>query len=177
MPHMIESAKSSRANCRACKKPIAKGELRFGEEVANAFAPGEMTYNWFHLECAAQKKPAALKQALDANGIEVPNKDELMKTIEVAGKTARPSTYPFAEHAPTGRASCLACSEKIDKDALRVAIETDVEGGGFTSKRPAYLHPSCTSEHVGDDELFDKIKANSLNLTQEELEFLEEELA
>ena len=38
MAHIIEEAKSGRAGCRTCRKPIAKGELRFGEEVENQFA-------------------------------------------------------------------------------------------------------------------------------------------
>ena len=33
--------------CRGCGRPIARGELRFGERLPNAFAEGEMTV-WFH---------------------------------------------------------------------------------------------------------------------------------
>src|SRR5436309_2857186 len=68
MANVIEEAKSGRASCRTCKKPIAKGELRFGEEAPNAFGD-EPTLRWHHLTCAAQKLPAELKAALDAHGV------------------------------------------------------------------------------------------------------------
>jgi poly [ADP-ribose] polymerase len=176
MAHMIEAAKTSRASCRTCKKPITKGELRFGEEVPNAFAPGEMTYNWHHLPCAAQKKPSALKQALEANGIEVPNKDELLQTIQVSAKSEKPSTLPYAEHAPTARALCPRCGGKIEKGDVRVAIPAEADAGAFMSTAPRYVHPGCAAEQTGEDpvELFEKIKANSLNLDESELKSLAE---
>ena len=176
MPHMIEEAKSGRASCRTCKQPIAKGELRLGEEVPNQFAQGEMTYNWHHTPCAAKKKPAALKQALETTTLDVPNKDELMQTIETSAKTEKPTTLPYAEHAPTSRSMCMACSEKIEKGDLRVAVEREVDAGAFTGTGPGYLHPACAIEHTEDDELFEKVKTNSLNLTAAELETLQSEL-
>ena len=67
MPHTIEEAKSGRAGCRTCRKPIAKGELRFGEEVENQFADGgETTYRWHHLTCAAGSKTDELRATLAA---------------------------------------------------------------------------------------------------------------
>lgn len=178
MPHMIEAAKTGRANCRTCKKTIDKGTLRLGEEVPNAFSPGEMTYQWHHLPCAAEKKPSALKQALETTDVEVADKEELFKVIEVSGKKEKPSNYPYAEHAPTGRASCLSCSEKIEKGDLRIAVEKEVEAGGFAQRGSGYLHPACAPEHVGEDaiDLFEKIKANTLNLEASELESLEAEM-
>ena len=54
MAHVIEPAKSGRASCRTCREPIAKGELRLGEEVPNTFSDsGEATHVWHHLACAA----------------------------------------------------------------------------------------------------------------------------
>jgi len=175
---MIEAAKSGRASCRTCKQTIDKGTLRIGVEVPNAFSPGEMTYQWHHLPCAAEKKPAALKQALETTELEVEDKEALLKTIETTGKTEKPSNYPFAEHAPTGRASCLACSEKIEKGDLRIAIETEVETGGFARKGSGFLHPACAPEHVDQDpvELFEKIKANTLNIDASEMDAIEEEM-
>src|SRR5947207_3050798 len=58
MPHVMEPATSARATCRGCNQKIAKGELRFGERQPNAFGEGEMTL-WFHLACAAYKRPEA----------------------------------------------------------------------------------------------------------------------
>ena len=67
MAHTIEPAKSGRASCRSCRQPIGKGELRFGEDVPNAFSDsGEPSYQWHHLACAAEKKPAQFTLALAA---------------------------------------------------------------------------------------------------------------
>jgi poly [ADP-ribose] polymerase len=176
MAHMIEEAKSGRASCRTCKQTIAKGELRLGEEVPNAFAEGEMTYHWHHPVCAAKKKPAALKQALEATTLDIPNKEELLQTIESSGKTEKPSSFPYAEQAPTSRSSCISCGEKIEKGDLRVAVETEVNTGSFSRKGAGYLHPACSIDHTEDADLFDKVKANSLNLSPSEMETLEEEM-
>ena len=56
MAETIETAKTGRAKCRACRQPIEKGALRFGEEQPSAFAEG-LQMAWYHLACAA-KQPA-----------------------------------------------------------------------------------------------------------------------
>ena len=178
MPHMIEAAKSGRASCRSCKQTIEKGTLRLGEEVPNAFSPGEMTYQWHHLKCAAEKRPASLKQALETTDIAVEDKEELLKTCEESGKNQKPTNFPYAEHAPTGRASCISCSEKIEKGDLRIAVESEVDTGSFQRRGAGYLHPACAPDHVEEDpvDLFEKIKANTLNLPADEMAALEEEM-
>lgn len=176
MGHIIEAAKTGRASCRSCKKAIAKGELRLGEEVDNPFAGGDKTYNWHHLECASQKKGAALKAAIETTELDIPNKEELMKAAESAAKKEKPTTFPYAEHAPTNRSTCVACSEKIEKGHLRVAIEAEVDTGGFMRRGPAYLHPTCTIGHTDSDpeEMLEKVKAHSTNLEEADLATLEE---
>jgi poly [ADP-ribose] polymerase len=175
---MIEAAKTGRANCRSCKKPIEKGQLRLGEEVPNAFAPGEMTFNWHHLACAAQKKPGALKQALETTEMEIPDRSELEKTIEVSAKNEKPTTYPYAEKAPTSRSTCLGCSEKIEKGALRIAVENEMDTGMFVRRGAGYLHAGCAVEHTGEEAaaLFETIQGNSPNLSEQDLETLEGEM-
>src|SRR5262249_12050992 len=131
-----------------------------------------------HLPCAAKKRPSVLKQALETTEEDVPDKEELLKTIEVSGKTEKPTTFPYAEHAPTGRASCMSCQEPIAKGDLRVAVEKNSPDGGFMQRGAGYLHPGCAVEHIEEDpdELFMKLKANSLNLNEADLETLESEL-
>ncbi|MBX9695430.1 MAG: hypothetical protein K2Z81_23800 [Cyanobacteria bacterium] len=174
MGHTIEAAKSGRASCRTCKQAIGKGELRFGEEVPNPFSEGEMSFKWHHLPCAAKKKPSALKEAIESTELEVPDKDDLLKTIESSSKNEKATKFPHAEHAPTGRAACMACSEKIEKGDLRLAVRIEDEPGSFA--KAGYLHPACAVEHTGEDpeELMDKLKANSLNLADGDLEALEQ---
>ncbi len=178
MPSIIETAKTGRAGCRTCKTPIGKGELRFGEEVPNAFSAGEMTYNWHHLACAAKKKPSALKEALESTDQDVPDREELMKAIEVNAKTEKPTVLPYAEYAPTARAACIGCTEKIEKGHLRVAIESEDDGSPFPRSGPRYLHVACAAEHAGDDpdEFFEKLKVNSRNVETKDMQELESAL-
>ncbi|MBY0549503.1 MAG: hypothetical protein K2W95_19660 [Candidatus Obscuribacterales bacterium] len=176
MGHIIEAAKTGRASCRSCKKTIEKGDLRLGEEVDNPFAGGDKTYNWHHLECASLKKGAALKSALETTEMDVPNKDELLKAASSNAKKEKPANFPYAEMAPTNRSTCLSCGEKIEKGNLRVAIETEVDTGGFMRRGPGYLHPSCVIGHTEADpeEMLEKVKANSTSLTDDDGATLEE---
>lgn len=176
MPNTIEVAKTGRAGCRTCKSPIGKGELRFGEEVPNAFSAGDMTFNWHHLACAAKKKPSALKQALDDTELEVPNKPELEQAIEENKKNEKPTVLPYAEYAPTNRASCITCEEKIEKGVLRVAVQSEDDGSPMPRTGPKYLHPACVGEHTGEDpeSFMMQIIANSKNVKEEDLQTLED---
>lgn len=177
MAHTIEIAKTGRAGCRACKTPIAKGELRFGEEVPNAFsASGEMSHQWYHLPCAALKKPQQLKTALAAFTGEVPDRAELEKTLEESAKKLKPSTFPYAERASTGRSKCQQCGEQIAKGTLRVAVEREVETASFRTAGAGYLHPKCAKEYTKDDQLLEHIKTNATALAPADLEELAKEL-
>ena len=146
--NVIEIAKSGRAACRTCKKPIAKGELRFGEEAQGGFGEGgEASYRWHHMECAASKMSDALRAALAAFEGEVPNRDVLEAKMAEADAN-KPPPSPHADRAPTGRARCQGCGEPIAKGALRVAFERDIERGMTVTKGAGYLHPACAAAYI-----------------------------
>jgi hypothetical protein len=166
MANVIEEAKSGRAACRTCKKPIAKGELRFGEEAPNAFGD-QPSLRWHHLACAAAKLPAELKATLETHG-DVPNRAELEKIMAdaIAKGHAKPAGMPYADKAPTGRARCMQCQQAIEKDALRVAVEREIETGAMVTQSAGYLHPACAGAYVeskGGDraELVEGVRQNS----------------
>jgi ferredoxin len=182
MAHMIEVAKSGRAACRTCKKNIEKGELRFGEETANAFAAGETTYRWHHLTCAAQKLAPQLKQALDAYDGEVANRAELdqMMAAGLAKEAAKPAGFPYVDKAPTGRARCMQCQTAIEKGAARVAIERELETGTMVTRGAGYMHPKCVLAQLEDaggdlEEFVSNLRTNS-RLPEAELEQAIEEV-
>lgn len=173
MGHTIETAKSGRAKCRKCKKAIVKGELRFGEEVVNAFSPdGDMTYRWYHLECGAATRPAELGQALADFDGDVPDRAALEKKMGEGKRKQKPKNFPYGEHAPSGRSTCIQCNEKIGKGELRVAVEREVDTGSFVTTGAGYLHPGCAMEYVDDEELAEQIRANSTQLSGDELDEL-----
>jgi hypothetical protein len=162
MAETIEAAKTGRARCGACRQPIEKGALRFGEERPSAFGEG-MQWFWYHLPCAARKKPAQLRAALAAFGGDVPGRAEVLAAIAEADQA--PSVFPYAEHAPTGRSTCLQCHEPIEKGALRVATEREV-GMGRTGA--GYLHPRCAGQYLKGEDLAAVVR-NSRGLTEAEV--------
>jgi hypothetical protein len=172
MAETIEIAKTGRAKCRACRLAIEKGALRFGEEQPSAFAEG-MQMVWYHLPCAAKSKPVALQSALAAFEGEVPDRAALEAAMATADET--PSVYPYAERAPTGRSKCLQCREPIEKGALRVATERELEAMG----RPGtgYLHPRCAGQFLETEDLAGALRKNSRSLAEADLSELDQQLA
>lgn len=167
MANHIEEAKSGRASCRTCKKPIAKGELRLGVEAANAFGD-QPAMQWHHLACAAQKLPKELEEAMKSYSGEIANRAELETAMAdaISKGHAKPGGLPYADRAPTGRARCMQCQTAIAKDSLRVAVEREIEVGMQVQTGAGYLHPACVPAYLeakgGDkDELLVGITNNS----------------
>jgi len=166
MAEVIEVAKTGRARCRSCRQAIEKGALRYGEEQPNAFGEG-MQMAWHHLACAARKRPAQVREALARFEGDVPGRDEIEKLLAEAAEQV--PVYPYAERAPTGRSRCQRCGEPVAKDALRVAVEREVEVAGMTRQGAGYLHPACAREHLGEPELLGLLRKNSRRLGEADL--------
>lgn len=175
MANVIEEAKSGRASCRTCRKPIAKGELRLGVETQTQFSDTP-SLAWHHLPCAAGKHPDELRAALTEYPGEVPGRDELDTAMEQAAKkaSAKPAGFPYVDRAPTGRAKCLQCEQPIEKGSFRVAVERELEIGGNATRGAGYLHPACVGENLGGiggplGDLIEGLRANS-KLSEGELD-------
>jgi hypothetical protein len=175
MAERIEAAKTGRARCVACRKPIEKGALRFGEEQPSAFAEG-LQWFWYHLPCAASKKPVGVRSALAAFEGEVPGRAEIEALLAEADQTA--SVYPYAERAATGRSKCQHCREPIEKGTLRVAIERELEYAGMGRTGAGYLHPKCAPAYLeGQEDLPAALRRNSRGLNEADVDELERDLA
>lgn len=160
MSDLIESASTGRAKCRRCGARIDKGMLRFGESVPNAFGEGEAKH-WFHLACAAEKRPEKLRAALADCPFEVPDRASLEKVIADGIQNPGLASVKRAERAPTGRATCQQCHEKIDKGSLRIALERESEAMAMATT--SYIHAACAPEHIGAAGLLAKLeRANGL---------------
>lgn len=181
MADVIEVAKSGRAGCRTCKKPIPKDELRFGEEFANAFsADGEMGHRWHHMKCAAEKLPNKLKDAMGAYEGEIPTelRTELEQIADEAAKKqkGKSDAFPYVDLAPTGRAKCIQCRETLEKGQPRVAVERELDAGGMTRMGAGYLHPGCAAAYAEAngqgpvEELVAGIRKHTTAITGEELD-------
>lgn len=111
MPHVIERAPTGRAKCRGCDGKIAAGDLRFGEQLPNPYADGEnvLMTHWFHLPCAAFRRPEALLEGLAAApDLDVPDRASLEHEATLGVTHRRLPRVSKAERAPTGRARIAA---------------------------------------------------------------------
>ncbi len=163
--HIIEAAKSSRSKCKACKEKIEQGELRFG-----FYDDHWDSFKWHHLACGAGFDRDAFQSAVDDFDGEIENLEQILEDAKTAMKG---KSMPRAEPAPSARAACKHCGEKIEpKGALRVVVPIEVEGFG---KSAGFVHPGCATDFTeaeDPDAFLAKIIENSL-ITDEQVVELE----
>ena len=169
MPHLIERASSARATCRGCGAKIAKGELRFGEQLPNPFADGEnaLMTHWFHLPCAAYRRPEAFIEGIATSEEAVADRAMLEAEAALGVAHRRLPRVSTADHAPTGRATCRACKNLIDKGAWRIALVFYEEGRFAPS---GYVHATCAKDYFESTGYRARLKHFSPALTDAELD-------
>ncbi len=153
---IIEVSPSGRAKCRSTGEKIAKGELRFGEAFVNTFSSsGSISYRWHKLKAAAKKFPSKVKKAIEAFDGDIPDRAEIDKLIEEGAKKEKkkPGAFPYADRAPTGRASCIVTGEKIPKGEVRIAVEREIDTGSFVRTGAGYMLPTAVKQYCDDEGL------------------------
>jgi hypothetical protein len=172
MAHVIEHAPSGRAKCRGCDTRIDSGELRFGERRPNAFGEGEMTL-WFHLPCAAYKRPEPFLEMLDGVEAADVSADELVvaqalrPAAEFGVAHRRVPRLDKVDRAPTGRARCRHCRELIGKDGWRIRLvffeEHRFQPSGF-------IHAACAKAYFETSDVLERIRHFNPGLGKAECE-------
>jgi hypothetical protein len=172
MAHAFEAAPTGRAKCRGCGQPIAKGEIRFGERLPNAFAEGEMTL-WFHPMCAAYKRPEPILETLAGSPGEVPDRERVERAAKKSMEQRRLSRIDGAERAK-GQATCRHCREPIPKGDWRIRLtffdEGQFSGGGF-------IHIACAQPYFETGDIMDAVTHFSPALTDADRDELRKALA
>ncbi len=170
---MIETAKSGRARCRGCGKPIAKDTLRFGEAVPSGYGDGE-TRLWFHLACAAYKRPETLLGALEGSPLCGDEQARLRAVAEFGVAHRRVPRIDGVERASSGRARCRQCREPIEQGALRVRLvffeEVQFNPSGF-------VHGTCARDYFETGDLLDRMTHFGESLAPADLDELRRVLA
>src|SRR4051812_9958444 len=164
MPHVFEVAPSARAKCRGCGLAIAKGELRFGERLPNPFADGEnveMTH-WFHLACAAFRRPESFLATVAESSTEIDRQAELVREAELGVTHRRLPRVSTAERASSGRAACRNCKELIPKDTWRIALVFYEEGRFVPS---GFVHVTCVPAYCETTDVMPRVRHFSPGLT------------
>ncbi len=172
MPHLIQNAPTGRAKCRGCGERIAAGELRFGESLPNPFADGETTH-WFHLECAAFKRPEPLLPTLEAGSEALEGSQRLVAEAKRGIAHRRLPRINGAERAPSGRAQCRSCRAAIEKGAWRIPL-VFYEEGRFA---PAgFVHARCAPAYFETADVIERLQRFSPKLTEADLQELKAQL-
>jgi hypothetical protein len=175
MPHVIEPATSGRAGCRGCGGRIAAGELRFGERLPNPFADdgGEMTH-WFHPACGAFRRPEPFLEALSAAEVPVPDRERLEREARLGVAHHRLPRLNVAERAPSGRATCRACRQKIEKNAWRFSLVYHEDGRFVPS---GFVHVRCAPAYFETHALMSRVRHFTPGLGDADEAAIHEELA
>jgi len=151
MPHVFEPAASGRSKCRGCGRGLQKGEIRFGERLANPFGEGEMTL-WFHPICGAYKRPESMLEAL-ASAPQAPDREALERAANVSRAQARLSRIDGAEHAK-GNATCRSCREPIPRGEWRIRL-VFYEEGQFSPS--GFIHLRCRREYFETEDILEQL--------------------
>jgi Poly(ADP-ribose) polymerase and DNA-Ligase Zn-finger region len=164
--YSTELASSGRAKCRGCELPLVKGGLRFGETMMNPRVDRETTF-WYHAECAAYKRPAAILEFL-GQGSELPEADELRRIALIGEAHPRIARIHTAHISPSSRATCRACREPVEKAAWRVSVVFFEDG----YLNPAgYIHARCVNAYAETTEsALDRMRRFSPDLSDKDFE-------
>lgn len=170
MPHVIEPAPSGRASCRGCGGKIANGSLRFGERLPNPYGDegGEMTH-WFHLTCAAYRRPEPFLETLSATSDAIADVDQLSEQAKLGVAHRRLPRVSTAGRASSGRATCRACKDAIAKDTWRIAL-VFYDDGRFVPS--GFIHAACTRSYIETTDILGRVKHFSPDLSAADLEEL-----
>lgn len=172
MPHVVQPAATGRSKCRGCGLKIERGELRFGESRPNPYGEGDTT-SWFHVRCGAYKRPEPFLEWLESEAEPPKAGSELEGEARLGVEHHRLDRIAGAERAPSGRARCRACRERIEKSSWRFSLSFHAEGrfepGGF-------VHLSCAPSYFETADLVDRAKQLSADLREEDVADLAEAL-
>jgi hypothetical protein len=172
MPHLIEPASSGRAKCRGCGERIPAGELRFGERLPNPFADGEMTH-WFHLECAAFKRPEPFLEILEAREGTLDDGERLETEARRGLAHRRLPRVSGAERSPSGRAQCRSCRKPIPKGAWRIPLVFYEEGRFAPS---GFIHVPCARGYLETTDVIPRLRRFSPGLRDADIQEIQAEL-
>ena len=170
--HVFQPAPSGRAKCRGCGEPIPAGEIRFGESLPNPYAEGE-TLHWFHVACAAYKRPEPFLESLESAPHAIADLATLADEARLGAVHRRVSRINGAERSPSGRATCRACRTAIAKGAWRISL-VFYESGRFEPS--GFIHARCAAAYFETTEVLARIAHFSPGLSDEDAKELRAEL-
>ena len=125
--------------------------------------------HWFHLTCAAYRRPEALLETLAAAESTIADADQLAHHAQLGVTHRRLPRVSAAGRASSGRAACRSCKEPIAKDTWRIAL-VFYDDGRFVPS--GFIHAACTGPYIETTDILDRVKHFSPDLSAADLEEL-----
>jgi hypothetical protein len=138
--------------------------LRFGERLANLFGEGEMTL-WFHLRCAAYKRPQPFLDALDVTALPIAERTALERIAREGAAHRRLPRIDAADRAPSGQARCRHCRDPIERASWRIRVVFYEEGRFFPG---GFVHLACRQPYFEIRDVLERLLDLSPGLSTEE---------
>lgn len=209
LPYIAEYAKSGRASCKGCKNIINKEVLRMGIMVQSPHFDGKMplwhhfdcffrkklltsvgdianfqSLRWEDQERIKNKVVGgngdASSSTTTSDNTSGKKKSKKVKKSEASSNPVDSDLKEFSvEYAKSSRSSCQACSEKIQKNEVRISkMIHDDETAHRWGAHPGWYHVDCFVEkrsEIGYTEAADKLPGFSI-LSNEDKDILQEKI-
>jgi len=125
--------------------------------------------HWFHLVCAAYRRPEALLETLATTAEPIANTDRLREQAQLGVTDRRLPRVSTAGRASSGRATCRACKALIAKDTWRIAL-VFYDDGRFVPS--GYIHAGCVQGYLETTDIIERVRHFSPELNNADLEGL-----
>jgi hypothetical protein len=123
--------------------------------------------HWFHIACAAYRRPEPFLEALAATTADVPDREGLQREAQLGVTHRRLPRVSTAGRATTARAACRECKEKIEKDAWRIAL-LYYEDGRFSPS--GFVHVGCAAKYFETTGIIPRLQHFSPALSADDLQ-------
>jgi len=123
--------------------------------------------HWFHVLCAAFRRPEPLLETLASNMAPMPDRERVEREARLGVEHRRLPRVSTAERASTARAACRACKEKIEKDAWRISL-LYYEDGRFAPS--GFVHLGCAGAYFETTDIMSRVQHFSPALTASDLD-------
>lgn len=172
LPYLAEYAKSNRSSCKKCKVQIPKDLLRMAVVYKSSKFDGKMT-SWYHFDCFFDRqRPKSAGDIEHFDQLRYDDQEKINKKIEsfgdqgaVAvskgkGKKGKKELVDYVvDYAKSNRAACVACSEKIPKEEIRISKKIyDSEIARKYGPTDSWYHVQCFKEKRDELGLTDSIE-------------------
>jgi len=129
--------------------------------------------HWFHIDCAAYKRPEPFLETLQTRAEALDGAEPLESEARRGIAHRRLPRINGAEREPSGRAECRSCRGTIEKGAWRIPL-VYYESGRFAPS--GFIHARCAGAYFETTDVLGRLRRFSPKLGDQDLQELRSEL-